>query len=159
MGKIRPSNSPFAHPIVCVAKPNGQVRMCVDLCYFNSGTIPDKHPTPLGDELLMRISSANVITMLDNSCGYWQIPLREGDCHKTAFTSHRGLFEFLVLPYGVKTASQTFTRVMKDVLAPIMSTRMHSSMTAPFSVRPGTSTCPTWTLSCSHLRMWVWPSS
>src|SRR6266516_1418223 len=118
MGKIRASNSPFAHPIVCVAKPDGKIRMCVDLRFINSGTINDKYPTPIGDELLMRISSANVITTLDNSCGYWQIPLREEDCHKTAFTSHRGLYEFLVLPYGLKTASNTFTRVMNDILAP-----------------------------------------
>src|SRR6266516_2699176 len=118
MGKIMPSNSPFAHPIVCVAKANRQIRMCVDLRFVNSGTINDKFPTPVSDELLMRISNANIITMLDNTSGYWQMPLREEHCHKTTFTSHRGLYEFKILQYGLKTASQTFCRVMNDTLAP-----------------------------------------
>src|SRR6266516_6935238 len=92
--------------------------MCVDLRFVNSGTINDKFLTLVSDELLMRISNANIITTLDNTSGYWQIPLREEDCHKTAFISHRGLYEFKILPYGLKTVSQTFSRVMNDILAP-----------------------------------------
>jgi hypothetical protein len=116
--KIRPSNSPFSHPLVCIAKPNGELRLCTDLRYVNSGTINDSFPTPITDELVMKISGANFISTLDNTSGYWQIPIREEDCYKTAFISSKGLFEWVVLPFGLKTASAMYCRVMNDLLAP-----------------------------------------
>jgi hypothetical protein len=120
-GKIRPSNSPYAHPIVCVAKANGEVRMCTDLRYINSGTINDAYPMPRSEDLLLDISAANFISTLDCTSGYWQIPMRECDIYKTGFVTHRGLYEWLVMPFGVKTASNTYQRVMDNIL------RRHSS--------------------------------
>src|SRR6267154_4129203 len=117
-GKIRPSNSPFAHPILCVAKANGEIRLCVDLRYVNSGTINDCFPTPIPEEMVMKISAAKFISTLDNTSGYWQVPLKSTDCYKTGFISHRGLFEWVVLPFGIKCASSCFMRVMNDLLAP-----------------------------------------
>ena len=117
-GKIRPSTSQYAHPIVCVAKSNGEMRMCTDLRYVNSGTIDNAYPTPFPEELLLTISEAKYITTLDCVSGYWQIPMKLGDVHKTAFITHKGLFEWLVMPFGVKTASSTFQKVMNDLLFP-----------------------------------------
>ena len=84
-GKIKESSSCFAHPIVCVAKPNGDVRMCTDLRYVNSGTIRDAYPMPLGEDLLLKICPANFITTLDCTAGYWQIPVKASDTYKTTF--------------------------------------------------------------------------
>ena len=117
-GKIRPSTSQYGHPIVCVAKSNGEMRMCTDLRYVNSGTIDNAYPTPFPEELLLEISKANFITTLDCVSGYFQIPMRAEDVFKTAFVTHKGLFEWLVMPFGVKTASSTFQKVMNDVLFP-----------------------------------------
>ena len=117
-GKIRPSSSPYSHPIVCVAKSNGEVRMCTDLRYINSGTINDAYPMPRSEDLLLNISAASYISTLDCTSGYWQIPMRECDVMKTAFCTHRGLYEWLVMPFGVKTASNTFQRVIDDLLRP-----------------------------------------
>ena len=117
-GKIRPSTSQYGHPIVCVTKPNNEMRLCTDLRYVNSGTIDNAYPTPFPEELLLEISRACFITTLDCVSGYWQIPMREKDIHKTAFITHKGLFEWTVMPFGVKTASSTFQKVMNDVLAP-----------------------------------------
>jgi len=117
-GKIRPSNSPFAHPILCVAKPNGEVRLCVDLRYVNSGTVNDSFPTPISEELVMKICASKFISTLDNTSGYWQIPLAPRDFFKTAFVTDRGLFEWVVLPFGLKCASSGYARVMNDLLAP-----------------------------------------
>ena len=117
-GKIKESSSCFAHPIVCVAKPNGDVRMCTDLRYINSGTIRDAYPMPLGEDLLLKICPSNFITTLDCTAGYWQIPVKDSDTYKTAFVTHRGLYEWLTLPFGAATASQTFQRVMDETLRP-----------------------------------------
>ena len=117
-GKIRPSTSQYAHPIVCVAKSNGEMRMCTDLRHINSGTVDNAYPTPFPEELLLKISEAKFITTLDCVSGYWQIPMKPEDVYKTAFITHKGLFEWLVMPFGVKTASSTFQKVMNDLLQP-----------------------------------------
>lgn len=88
--KVRPSNSPYPHPIVCVAKPNGEVRLCTDMRYINSGTVNDAYPMPNAEELLMRVCTGNYISLLDNTAGFWQIPMRESDVYKTAFVTSKG---------------------------------------------------------------------
>ena len=115
-GKIRESSSPYAHPLVCVTKRNGEVRVCTDLRMVNSITVPDAFPIPNPEDLLNKISPSKYITTLDCTSGYWQIRMKESDCHKTAFQTHRGLYEWLVMPFGVKTASATFQRVMMQIL-------------------------------------------
>lgn len=84
-GKIRPSSSPYAHPIVCVAKPDNSVRVCTDLCYVNSGTINDAYPMRRPEDLLMDISESHVYFTLYCTSGYWQIPMKESDIIKRHF--------------------------------------------------------------------------
>ena len=116
--KIRPSTSAYAHPLVCVVKPDSSIRLCTDLRYINSGTVNDAYPIPQCEDLLLQISSSSYITSLDCTSGFWQLPMKESDAHKTAFVTHRGLFEWLVMPFGVKTASGSFQRVMDNLLRP-----------------------------------------
>ena len=59
---------------------------------------------------------------MDLSSGYWQVGVHSNDQHKTAFTSHRGLFKFRVLPFGLCNAPATFERLMKFVLAGLIGT-------------------------------------
>ena len=86
-GKIRESSSPFAHPVVCVAKKSGEVRLCTDLRYVNSFTVVNSYPMPRVDELLYTVSGANFVSLLDNTSGYWQIPITPEDQYKTAFVT------------------------------------------------------------------------
>ena len=120
-GRIRKSKSPYAHPIVCVSKPDGSVRLCCDFRHVNSGTINDAYPMPRAEDLLNRVSNARYISSLDCSSGYWQIPMRTSDIPKTAFITHNGLYEWLVMPFGLKTASNSFQRVMDELLREHMS--------------------------------------
>ena len=69
-GKIAKSNSPFAHPIVCVAKKNGEVRVCTDLRFVNSITVDDAFPIPRIEDLVNKISSARYLSSLKCSSGY-----------------------------------------------------------------------------------------
>ena len=97
---------------------SGEIRMCTDLRYVNSGTINDAFPMPRAEDLLLQMSNSSFISKIDCVSGFWQIPLREEDIEKTAFVTHRGLYEWLVMPFDLKTVSNTFQRVMNDVLRP-----------------------------------------
>jgi hypothetical protein len=117
-GKIKLSCSPYAHPIVCVYKPNGDVRICGDFRYVNSGTIEDRYPMPRADDLLLRMSSANFLTTVDASSGYHQIKCRSSDTHLYSFVTHSNQFEYLVMPFGARCAGNTYQRIIDTILRP-----------------------------------------
>ena len=68
------------------------------------------------------LSGSKYFSTMDLSSGYWQVGVHPNDQHKTAFISHRGLFEFRVLPFGVYNAPATFERLMEFVLADLIGT-------------------------------------
>ena len=113
---IRPSSSPYCSPITVVAKPDGSIRLCIDIRKLNSVTIFDNEPIPQMDEMVTRITKAKYFTKLDLTKGYWQIPLRENCKQYTAFQTSLGLMEFNYLPFGLSTAAPTFQRAMNKVL-------------------------------------------
>jgi len=78
IGLIRPSVSPMASPIVCVAKKNGGARLAVDYRYLNSFTVADAYIYPMVtvNEILNKIGSANYISLFDAKSGYWQMDTR-----------------------------------------------------------------------------------
>ncbi|GBN10114.1 Retrovirus-related Pol polyprotein from transposon 297 [Araneus ventricosus] len=115
---IEPSDSDWAHPVVCVAKKNGGVRLCIDFRLLNSFTIPDAYPMKIARDLLYKVGKANFISVLDLTKGYWQIPMKEEARHFTAFVTHSGHFQWKVLPFGMKNAGSTFQRSMDKALAP-----------------------------------------
>ncbi|GBN70331.1 Retrovirus-related Pol polyprotein from transposon 297 [Araneus ventricosus] len=115
---IEPSDSDWAHPVVCVAKKNGSVRLCIDFRLLNSFTIPDAYPMKIARDLLYEVGKANFISVLDLTKGYWQIPMKEEARHFTAFVTHSGHFQWKVLPFGMKNAGSTFQRSMDKALAP-----------------------------------------
>jgi len=102
MGLIRPSTSPMASPIVCVAKKTGGVRIAVDYRYLNLFTVANAYPMTTVNEILNKIGSANFISLFDAKSGYWQIPVAEEDQWKTAFVTHDGLYKWTRMPFGLK---------------------------------------------------------
>ncbi|XP_064482824.1 uncharacterized protein LOC135395659 [Ornithodoros turicata] len=117
-GLIYPVESKYAHPIVCVSKKDGRMRLCVDYRKLNAITEPDAFPMSQANEILCQVAGAKFITVIDMLRGYWQIPLEKNAEHCTAFVTHQGQYAWRVMPYGLRNSASTFQRVVNEVLLP-----------------------------------------
>jgi hypothetical protein len=97
--------------IVPVQKKDGQWRVCMDFRDLNRATLKDEYPMPVV-EMLMEI-----LSFMDGNAGYNQIFMAPEDIHKTAFrvSSVVGLFEYVVMTFGLKNASATYQRAMNYI--------------------------------------------
>lgn len=120
-GWIRPSTSPYGSPILFVKKKGGGMRMCVDYRAVNKMTVRNSYPLPRIDDMLDRLSGAKIFTCLDLQQAYHQIRLNPEDVPKTAFTTPVGLYEYLVLPFGLTNAPSTFQALINSILGTELS--------------------------------------
>ena len=101
--------------IVCVEKKNtGKIRVCIDFRDLNKATPKDEYPMPIADMLINDASRHKVVSFLDGNAGYNQIFMAEEDMSKTAFRcpGFVGLFEWVVMTFGLKNAGATYQRAM-----------------------------------------------
>ncbi|KAH7621093.1 putative Transposon Tf2-9 polyprotein [Nannochloris sp. 'desiccata'] len=115
LGLIRPSKSPWAAPVLFVPKKDGTLRFCVDYRGLNKVTIRDEHALPIPEDQIRRLHGAKVFSKIDLHSGYYQIAVAGEDVTKTAFTTTFGLYEFLVMPFGLSNAPATFSRLMMEI--------------------------------------------
>jgi len=97
--------------------------MVVDFRKLNEKTIGDAHPLPDITEVLDQLEQSKYFTCFDMVIGYHQIELEPGELLKTAFSTKQGHLEYLRLPFGLKTASATFQKMMNSVLSGVTGTR------------------------------------
>ena len=117
MGVIERTASPYSAPIVLVRKKDGNIRFCVDYRRLNKILEFDGEPMPDAEQIFANVASCQYFTKLDLTKGYWQIPMASSSKAYTAFSTPQGQFQWLVMPFGLKTAGAVFSRVMRKLLA------------------------------------------
>ncbi|KAK3089262.1 hypothetical protein FSP39_002191 [Pinctada imbricata] len=113
---IEPSNSDWSSPCILVPKPDGTYRLCTDFRKVNSVTETDSYPIPRIDDCIDKIGSAKFVSKFDLLKGYWQVPLTERAREISAFATPDGLYQYKVMPFGMKNAPATFQRMIHSLL-------------------------------------------
>jgi hypothetical protein len=117
-GLIRPSSSKWGCPALFVKKKDNTLRMCVDYRPLNAVTIKNKYSLPRIDILFDQLSKAKVFSKIDLRLGYHQIKIKPQDIPKTAFSTRYGLYEYLVMSFGLTNAHAYFMYLMNSVFMP-----------------------------------------
>jgi len=114
-GQIRPSKSPMAASVFFIKKKNGSLRLVQDYRALNSMTVKNKYSLPLISELVLQLRGARYFTKLDICWGFNNVRIKPGDEWKAAFQTNRGLFEPLVMFFGMTNSPATFQTMMNNI--------------------------------------------
>ena len=117
------THSEWATPIVAVPKPDGRVRLCGDFkVTVNQALAVDQYPLPKVDDLLATLAGGKRFTKLDLKQAYLQLELHSDSQEYCTVNTHRGLYRFKRLPFGIASAPALFQRVMDTILQGVPGT-------------------------------------
>ena len=122
---IQPSTSNWSSPCITVPKPDGSIRFCTDYRKVNAVTKTDAYPIPRVDDCIDRVGKAKFLTKLDLLKGYWCVPLSDRGREISAFVTPSGLYEYNVMPFGMKNAPATFQRMIHSVIQGLENTEAY----------------------------------
>jgi len=114
-GQIRPSKSPMAAPVFFIKKKDGSLWLVQDYCALNSMMVKNKYPLPLISKLMSQLCGARYFIKLDVRWGFNNVRIKPGDEWKAAFQTNQGLFEPLVMFFGMTNSLATFQTMMNDI--------------------------------------------
>ena len=120
--------SPVTYPTdwvnscVCVTKPNGKIRLCLDPKDLHSAIKRPHYVTPTLEDVLTRLNGAKYFSILDARSGYWNIKLDDKSADLTTFNTTFGRYRFNRLPMGVKCAQDEFQRMVDETFGDIPNT-------------------------------------
>ncbi|KAK1618119.1 hypothetical protein QYE76_023636 [Lolium multiflorum] len=117
-GFIRPCRyAEWISNVVPVEKKDGRWRVAIDFRNLNSATPKDEYPMPVAETLINAAAGHKILSFMDGNAGYNQIFMAPEDIHKTAFRvpGSVGLFEYVVMTFGLKNAGATYQRAMNYI--------------------------------------------
>jgi hypothetical protein len=117
-GYIHISTSPWGCSALFVEKKDKELHLCVDYQPLNVVTIKNKYPLPCIDILFDQLAGTQVFSKIDLRSGYHQIKICAEDIPKTAFTTRHGLYEYLVMSFGLMNMPTHFMYLMNSVSMP-----------------------------------------
>ena len=123
---VQPSSSPFCLLVLLVQKKDGSYRMCVDYCALNKNFIKNCFPVPRIEDLFDRLQGSSYFSRIDLKSVYHQVRIVPEDVHKMGFQTMFGLYDFLVIPFGLTNALATFNQMMEHIF------RKHRAYTGVF---------------------------
>lgn len=110
--------SDWAAPIVAVRKPNGTVRICADFSTgLNSVLEPNQYPLPLPEDIFAKMANCRIFSHIDLSDAYLQVEVDQASQPLLTINTHKGLFQFMRLSPGIKSAPGAFQQLMDTMLA------------------------------------------
>ena len=121
-GFIRASSSPAAVPVLFVRKPGGGFRLCVDYKALNAITVKNRYPLPLIQETLNRLVKVSYFTKLNIVAAFNKIRMAENEKWKTVFRTRCGLFESLIMNFGLCGAPSSFQNYINDIFHEYLNT-------------------------------------
>jgi len=101
----------WTSPLVVVPKPDGDIRICVDMRRANEAIERERHPIPTIEEVLHDLNGATVFSKLDLHWGFHQIQLDEESRQKTTFVTHIGLCRCKRLMFGITSAPEKYQKI------------------------------------------------
>lgn len=120
-GVLKPVQySDYASPIVPVLKANGDLRICGDFSVsINKQLLIDRYPLPRIEELFAKLHGGEEFTKLDLSNAYLQLCLSEESQPLTCVNTHKGLFQYTRLIYGLSCAPAIFQKTIDSIISGI----------------------------------------
>jgi len=106
-------------PIIPVVKPNGKIRICVDLKKLNQAVRRERYVILTVDDEIHQVKSSSVFFMLDAASGFWQISLDPETAKLTTFITPFGRYFFTHLQFGISSAPEIFQRIMNEITSVI----------------------------------------
>ena len=116
---IEESQSNWSSPCILVPKHDGGFRFCTDFRKVNDKTKSDSFPIPRIADCIDQIGNAKFVSTFDMLKGYWQVPLTPRAREISAFVTPSGLYQYKVMPFGMKNAPATFQRMVNKLVRDI----------------------------------------
>ena len=120
-GYIRPSKSPLSSPVFFIKKKDGKLRFVQDYRKLNEITVKNRYPLPLVSDIVGRLKGARYFTEFDVRWGYNNVRIKDGDEWKAAFATNQGLFEPLVMFFGLTNSPATFQALMNSIFSDLIA--------------------------------------